>query len=58
MIWQSPIAPEWLTLGQKRFGTIVLDGETIYWDELRPQENGRSVVVQHHLGENKDMSPE
>ncbi len=57
--WTSPITPEWLTLSQKRFGTIVLDGDTIYWDELRPSENGRSVVVQlSPEGEKRDMTPE
>jgi dipeptidyl aminopeptidase/acylaminoacyl peptidase len=56
--WQSPVSAEWLTLSQKRFGTIVLDGETIYWDELRPNENGRYVVVQYANGEKKDVTPE
>lgn len=46
--WHSPITSEWLTLGQKRFGTVVLDGNEIYWDELQP--NGRSVVIHHERG--------
>lgn len=57
--WISPISSEWLTLSQKRYGTIVLDGNTIYWDELRPSENGRSVVVQlSQGGEKRDMTPD
>ena len=57
--WTSLISSEWLTLSQKRFGTIVLDGDTIYWDELRPSENGRSVVVQLSPdGEKRDMTPD
>jgi dienelactone hydrolase len=57
--WISPISSEWLTLSQKKFGTILLEGETIYWDELRPNENGRSVVVQcSPEGEKRDMTPE
>ena len=57
--WTSPITSEWLTLGQKRFGTIVLDEGTIYWDELRPNEKGRSVVVQLSSdGEKLDMTPD
>jgi dipeptidyl aminopeptidase/acylaminoacyl peptidase len=46
--WHSPILAEWLTLGQKRFGTIVLDGNDIYWDELQP--TGRSVVMRSKKG--------
>ena len=57
--WHSPISSEWLTMSQKKFGTIVLDGTTIYWDELRPNENGRSVVVRCTPdGEKKDMTPD
>jgi dipeptidyl aminopeptidase/acylaminoacyl peptidase len=57
--WTSPITSEWLTLSQKRFGTMVLDGDTIYWDELRPNENGRYVVVQlSPTGEKQDVTPE
>jgi dipeptidyl aminopeptidase/acylaminoacyl peptidase len=56
--WHSPITAEWLTLGQKKFGTIVLDGKTIYWDEMRPTENGRSVVVQcREDGKLSDVTP-
>ncbi len=57
--WTSPITSEWLTLSQKKFGTIVLDKDTIYWDEMRPNENGRSVVVQLSTdGEKRDMTPD
>ena len=55
--WTSPITSDWLTLSQKRFGTIVLDGDTIYWDEMRPSENGRTVIVQASPdGEKRDMT--
>lgn len=57
--WNSPITSEWLTVGQNRYGTIVLDGETIYWEEQRPSENGRSVVIQYTpQGVKKDVTPE
>jgi dipeptidyl aminopeptidase/acylaminoacyl peptidase len=57
--WNSPISSEWITLGQKSYGNIVLDGATIYWDEQRPSENGRTVVVRcTSSGEKKDMTPE
>ncbi len=57
--WESPITAQWLTMSQKRYGTVVLDGAMIYWDELRPSEKGRSVVVRLTPdGEKKDMTPE
>ncbi len=57
--WHSPVSSEWLTLSQKKFGTIVLDGSFIYWDEQRPNENGRCVIVQYSPeGEKHDMTPE
>ncbi|HEX2580208.1 MAG TPA: S9 family peptidase [Rhabdochlamydiaceae bacterium] len=57
--WTSPITSEWLTLSQKRFGTIVLDEDMIYWDEMRPNENGRTVIVQISPGgEKRDMTPD
>ncbi|MBS0649260.1 MAG: S9 family peptidase [Verrucomicrobia bacterium] len=57
--WHSPITSEWLTMSQKKYGTIVIEGANIYWDELRPSENGRSVVVRYTPeGEKQDMTPE
>jgi dipeptidyl aminopeptidase/acylaminoacyl peptidase len=57
--WTSPISSEWLTISQKKYGTLVLDGAMIYWDELRPNENGRAVVVRLSPdGEKRDMTPE
>lgn len=56
--WLSPITTEWVTLGQKKFGNIVIDRETIYWDELRPSEGGRSVIVKSLPdGTTQEVSP-
>jgi dipeptidyl aminopeptidase/acylaminoacyl peptidase len=43
--WPSIIAPELITQSTIGFGTIVLDGDDIYWIETRPQEGGRHVIV-------------
>jgi dienelactone hydrolase len=57
--WTSPVTPEWLTRSQKRFGQIVLDGSSIYWDESRPSEGGRCVVVERRAdGSLKEHTPE
>ena len=43
--WKSPITSDLVaseTVGLRR---IVLDGEDIYWKEMRPTEGGRNVIV-------------
>lgn len=56
--WPSPITPEWLTHSQKKFGSIVLDGDAIYWDEMRPNEKGRTVVMEWKNGKLTEKTPE
>ncbi len=43
--WKSPITSELIVAGSIRLGQIVLDGDTIYWTEGRPSENGRSLII-------------
>lgn len=43
--WRSPIAAEMLVKTKVHFGEMSLDGETLYWVETRPEENGRNVIV-------------
>ncbi len=43
--WKSPITADLIVANSIRLGEIRLDGNDIYWNELRPQEGGRSVVV-------------
>lgn len=43
--WKSPITADLIVASSIRLGEIRLDGNDIYWNELRPQEGGRSVVV-------------
>jgi dipeptidyl aminopeptidase/acylaminoacyl peptidase len=43
--WRSPITAEMLVQGAVRFGDMSLDGETLYWVETRPEEQGRYAVV-------------
>jgi dipeptidyl aminopeptidase/acylaminoacyl peptidase len=44
--WRSPISAELLVQGAVRFGDIAIDGDTLFWVEGRPQEEGRYVIVQ------------
>jgi dipeptidyl aminopeptidase/acylaminoacyl peptidase len=43
--WRSPITTQMLVEGAVRFGDVALDGDTLYWVEGRPQEQGRYVIV-------------
>ena len=44
--WRSPIsAAEVATSGSRRLGTLVVDGDDVYWVESRPAEEGRTAIV-------------
>lgn len=43
--WRSPISAAMLVQGAVRFGDVTTDGDTLYWVEGRPQEEGRYVIV-------------
>jgi dipeptidyl aminopeptidase/acylaminoacyl peptidase len=43
--WGSPISADMIASGSTGLAEIRLDGEDIYWIEVRPTEGGRSVIV-------------
>ncbi|HEX8474047.1 MAG TPA: S9 family peptidase [Pyrinomonadaceae bacterium] len=43
--WKSPITSDVIVTGTVGLGRIALDGEDIYWSELRPSEGGRVCIV-------------
>ena len=43
--WSSPITSDLIVSETVRLGQIALDGEDIYWSEMRPTEGGRNVIV-------------
>jgi dipeptidyl aminopeptidase/acylaminoacyl peptidase len=43
--WRSPISAKMLVQGAVRFGDVAIDGETLYWVEGRPEEQGRYAIV-------------
>ena len=56
--WKSPITSDLIASGTIRLEQVALDGENIYWIEMRPAEGGRCVVVQHSSdGQTKDITP-
>ncbi|HEY9647452.1 MAG TPA: prolyl oligopeptidase family serine peptidase, partial [Chroococcidiopsis sp.] len=56
--WTSPITSELIVAGTIRLGEIRLDGDDIYWSELRPMDSGRSVIVRRTPdGQTTDVTP-
>jgi dipeptidyl aminopeptidase/acylaminoacyl peptidase len=43
--WKSPITSTLIVKGSIGVGQVALDGEDIYWIEMRPSEAGRSVIL-------------
>ncbi len=43
--WKSPITTDLIVGESVGLGQIALDGDDIYWVEMRPSEGGRNVVV-------------
>jgi dipeptidyl aminopeptidase/acylaminoacyl peptidase len=44
--WQSPLSAERAVAAGIGLGDVSFDGETLLWQESRPAENGRNVVLQ------------
>src|ERR1700751_5624647 len=43
--WKSPLTSDLIVKGTIGLSQIKLDGEDIYWIEMRPAEDGRQVIV-------------
>ena len=57
--WKSPITSDLIVKGSIGLAQVALDGEDIYWVEVRPQEGGRSCIVRRTPdGETRDVTPE
>lgn len=56
--WKSPVTSDMVASGAMRLGQVELEGEDIYWCEMRPSEAGRYVVVKRTPdGEIGDVNP-
>ncbi len=56
--WKSPITSDVIVAETIKLEQIVLDGEDIYWVEMRPSEGGRYVIVRRTPdGRTTDMTP-
>ena len=56
--WKSPITSELIVSRTVGFDQTAVDGEDIYWTEMRPAEGGRYVVVRRTRdGRAEDVTP-
>ncbi|MDT4954220.1 MAG: hypothetical protein QOJ02_2358 [Acidobacteriota bacterium] len=56
--WKSPITSDLIVKGSIGVGQVELDGEDVYWIEMRPSEAGRSVIVRRTPdGQTVDVTP-
>jgi dipeptidyl aminopeptidase/acylaminoacyl peptidase len=56
--WKSPITSDLIVAGTIGIGEIRLDGDDVYWNESRPTEGGRSVIVKRTPdGQIQDVTP-
>ncbi len=56
--WKSPITSDLIVTATVGLGQLALDGDDIYWLELRPSEGGRNCLVRRTPdGRTADMTP-
>ena len=56
--WKSPITTGLIVSGAVGLGQIALDGDEVYWVEMRPSESGRIVIVRRSAdGSTADVTP-
>lgn len=56
--WKSPITSDAIVAATVGLGQIALDGNDVYWTELRPGEGGRSVIVRRTADDHiADVNP-
>ncbi len=57
--WKSPITADLIVSGTVGLSQPAIDGEDIYWVELRPAEGGRQVIVKRNQrGQLTDINPQ
>ena len=57
--WKSPITTALIVSGAVGLGRVALDGEDVYWVEMRPSEGGRMVIVRRGSdGTMVDVTPQ
>jgi dipeptidyl aminopeptidase/acylaminoacyl peptidase len=52
--WRSPISADFIVGATVSFTQVALDGTDVYWNESRPAERGRNVIVHARAGGGDD----
>ena len=56
--WKSPITSDLIVSNSIRLGAIAIDGGNVYWNEGRPTEGGRNVIMRYSSdGQYREMIP-
>jgi dipeptidyl aminopeptidase/acylaminoacyl peptidase len=56
--WKSPITSDLIVSATIGLGSLTLDGDDLYWMEMRPAEAGRNVIVKRTTdGQIADVTP-
>lgn len=55
--WKSPIDARHVAGGALGLSQTQIDGANIYWNEMRPLDGGRHVIVRYRNGRMQDMLP-
>ncbi|MCS5712629.1 prolyl oligopeptidase family serine peptidase [Candidatus Berkiella aquae] len=55
--WDSPISAQMASSAIVAFQDVVIDGNDIYWSEMRPNEGGRCVIVKQSSSIAQDILP-
>ncbi|HEX2849960.1 MAG TPA: S9 family peptidase [Acidimicrobiales bacterium] len=55
--WRSPITAASIVERSVGLSQVAVDGDTVYWNESRPNEAGRQVIVRWRDGERVDVLP-
>ena len=56
--WKSPITSDLIVKESIGLSQVKMDGDEIYWIEMRPSEGGRQVIVRRQAnGNNVDVTP-
>ena len=56
--WKSPITTDLIVSETIGLAQLILDGQNIYWIEVRPSEGGRSVIIERTPGGHiRDLTP-
>ena len=56
--WKSTITSDLIVAGSITLTDVVVDNDTIYWVEMRPNERGRRVLCRQDVdGQITDLTP-